>query len=136
MVMATTHTNTSFRFDIAVIDDQHQHLIDLLDRLGGLVDGQVPEILEVLDALRRYTVEHFSFEEQLMRDHGFPEYESHRHEHEVFEAYVKHLYRRIELGKAVLRQDVQSFLKVWLTRHIQGSDRKYAEYFRQRGVVL
>jgi hemerythrin len=31
---------------------------------------------------------------------------------------------------------VLAFLKLWLTRHIQGTDRKYAEWFKQQGIAL
>ena len=134
--MAITIQNTAFKFQIAAIDDQHQQLIDLIVRLDESVGGALPDIFGVLDELQKYVREHFAFEEEMLLKHAFPEYESHKHEHEVFEAYVRHLNRRIHLGKAELQHDVLAFLKLWLTRHIQGSDRKYAEFLKQRGVVL
>jgi hemerythrin len=134
--MAITIQNTAFKFQIAAIDDQHQQLIDLIVRLDESVGGALPDIFGVLDELQKYVRDHFAFEEEMLLKHAFPEYESHKHEHEVFEAYVRHLNRRIHLGKAELQHDVLAFLKLWLTRHIQGSDRKYAEFLKQRGVVL
>lgn len=134
--MATSHITPSFKFDIPAIDDQHQVLIDLITRLEQGVSGFLPNMFAVLDELQKYVREHFSFEEELMRQHNCPGFDEHKHEHEVFEAYVRHMARRIELGKAELRLDVLKFLKMWLTRHIQGTDRKYAEWLKQQGIVI
>jgi len=134
--MATSHITPSFKFEISAIDDQHSQLIDLITRLEQGVNGFLPNMFGVLEELQKYVREHFSFEESVLRKHNYPEFDEHKHEHEVFEAYIKHMARRIELGKAELRVDVLKFLKLWLTRHIQGTDRKYAEWFKQQGITI
>jgi len=134
--MSTIPTSTSFRFEIPSIDDQHQQLIDLITRLDWGVDGFLPNLFGVLEQLQRYIHEHFTFEEALLIKHGYPDFAEHKHEHEVFEAYVRHMSRRVQLGKAELCHDVLAFLKLWLTRHIQGTDRKYAEWFKQQGIAI
>jgi hemerythrin len=38
-------------------------------------------------------------------------------------------------GKALVTMDIMSFLKDWLTKHIQEPDKKYSSFFNSKGIV-
>jgi hemerythrin len=69
---------------------------------------------------------HFSFEEAIMRMYDFPGTEAHLKEHEYFFEALDDIERQ-SLGKHVGVEMVK-FLNSWLTKHIMGSDRGYANY--------
>lgn len=116
------------------IDAQHQQLFALAAELHAAMSlGQGKAAMEKsLARLVDYTKTHFAAEEQLMRKYGFPESEVHGRQHQTFTAKV------IEFQKGFLRQeawltvDLMIFLQNWLSKHILGCDKKYAEHIRRR----
>ncbi|MCC6572270.1 MAG: hemerythrin family protein [Planctomycetes bacterium] len=135
--MTQTTDIQSWKFEIAEIDDQHGHLFELIDELeSGLnVGNGAPELADVVTRLARYVQIHFAYEEKLLLENGYPEFERHRHEHEVLAAHVRYLMRRVQLGYTPQGKEVLAFLKHWFVGHIQGSDRKYADFLKSRGAV-
>lgn len=132
--MTATKDIQSYKVEIAEIDDQHGRLIALIEKLEDDVrtGAAAAEMGPVALLLETYVREHFSYEERLLRESGYPDYERHRHEHDVFAAHVRHLSRRVQLGHAPRCREVLEFLRHWLVRHIQGSDRKYADFLKGR----
>jgi len=70
--------------DDGVIDQDHKHLIDIINRFEKTAqDGlTLNEGLEILFALKFYASTHFKREEQLQRLIDFPFFEAHKREHE------------------------------------------------------
>ena len=75
-----------YRVNIAVLDEQHQELFDIVNtleralRVGegyAAVDG-------ILDRLMTYVGLHFTAEESLMERHDYPGLSTHRTQHEMF----------------------------------------------------
>src|ERR1035437_5579197 len=69
---------------VRALDDQHGILMDTMNELRlALVRGAGREqVSEVLDRLIEFTRMHFSSEEQLLEQHGFPALQAHRAEHQ------------------------------------------------------
>ena len=63
----------AFRVNIAVLDQQHQQLIDTMNQLDqALRKGEGKAVLDqVLDKLVEYALVHFATEESLMEQHQF-----------------------------------------------------------------
>jgi hemerythrin len=124
-----------YAVDVAEIDEQHRHLIGLINRLGDAMS--VNKGCEVVDAvlaeLVSYTTYHFDAEERLFLQHGYDEREEHRKAHAELAAGVR------ELSDAARRDDrkrsieVMLFLSDWLNRHILDEDRKFGEYVKGKG---
>ena len=113
--------------DVPVVDNDHKHLIALLNRLhySMLAGDDRAAIGAILDELVDYTHTHFEREEALMRRSGYPGYAAHCRLHEVLTAQVMDQQQRF-------RDDAQGFdvgrfyrfLGNWLTMHILGEDAK------------
>jgi hemerythrin-like metal-binding protein len=118
--------------DLAVgntfIDNDHQKLIDMVNRLHALMqEGKGKEVLDkVLGNLITYTREHFRREEDLMRKMQFHGFSAHQQEHEKLLQQVMELQRKFESGAATLSLQVLHFLRDWLINHIGKSDRELA----------
>lgn len=126
-----------WREDLSVgvqwMDSQHQELVKRLNRLyEAMKKGQGQnEIKELVDFLQKYTVEHFHKEEQAMIAYKYSQYEVHREEHQFFVRKLKALQKKInEEGVSLsLTLKVQNWMKGWLLKHIQETDRDLGEFF-------
>ena len=135
--MALISWQDKYSVNIREIDDQHKKLIDMINELhDAMMAGQGKEVMtQVLDKLASYCVSHFATEERLMSTHGFPGFDEHKEKHEKMTAKVKQLQQGLaQSGTAVMSNDVMTFLKSWLDKHIMGTDHKYAPFLNDKGV--
>lgn len=121
---------------IEEIDNQHRILVDLLNELHrAIVEHRGSEAAHrILAELLEYTRIHFAVEESLMRILGYPDYEEHRHHHELLINEVQELSQKLEAGKKSVNFELLHFLKMWLTKHIMEEDRQYTSHFLAKGV--
>ncbi len=113
--------------NIDVIDTQHRQIVDYLNDLHSAISTDDKAVVgKVLDNLIEYTISHFSFEEALMVEHGYPMIDSHHLVHQAFADRIKRHQLEWSQGKDVSRQ-LLSELKVWLISHIQKDDQDYAK---------
>ncbi len=132
-----TWNESRYSVGIALIDSQHQELIE---RANQIADGvakrdQSEAIQEMLGGLILFACEHFAFEERLMVEHGFPDKESHIEEHRRL------LQQLNNLIKADLRAPrhskealVSAFLTDWAEQHILHDDKKLGEFLAAKGL--
>jgi hemerythrin len=115
----------------ATLDGQHQQIIqninDLRDAWENSRETEVTK--RVLDRLVQYTNAHFSHEENVMREAGFPmsEFVAHKALHDSMRHRTMGLRSNLTL---VTARDVLVFLKDWWVNHIQGEDKKYVSYIQ------
>jgi len=121
---------------IEVIDEQHKHLFEVLDRLfDGMGKGTTREVLGVtLGELIQYAGEHFATEEIFMTQYDFPGYAKHKKEHEAFKLNVAAFQKDFNAGKAMLSAEVIDFLTGWLDHHILKIDQQYSSFLNGKGV--
>jgi hemerythrin len=116
------------------IDNQHKELLARFDMLltackqgkGG------EEVLYLLNFLDEYVVVHFGDEEKLQKQSRFPDYESHRLEHQSFIDKLADLKKRIadEGVQIDLVLDTNKLLLDWLIRHISIRDKAVGKHLR------
>ena len=130
--------NDRYRVGIGSIDAQHQGLFKLAGELyAAMSAGQGKAISgEVLDRLIRYTATHFAHEERLMRLHAYPNFEEHKAQHDALNAQVRQFQADFQEGRATITVQLLQFLKGWLEGHIQGSDKLYAPYLKDRSAAV
>jgi len=121
---------------IPSIDDQHKRLLGLINQLQTAVDYQTDDAFtnEALGELVDYTRTHFVYEEKLMQDNGYPDFEAHRKEHEAMVEQVGHFLERYKQDRDATIEEVTGFLKNWLINHINGTDKEYSSYLIGKGV--
>jgi hemerythrin len=121
---------------IEEVDRQHKKLIDLINKLYDAMSvGKGKDVLgAVLTELVDYTTYHFNTEERLFRQSGYPEYETHKKEHDELAEKTRALRREFDKGNKKLSIDVMLFLSSWLNDHIMEKDKKYAPFLISKGV--
>lgn len=134
--MDTIQWNDKLSVKIDSIDFQHKKIIEVINNFYQYIsDGTHKEKYpEIIKALKEYTLYHFSTEEKYMKQHQFPGMEAHVKEHKEFINKVLDLDERITSGKLVISLEITNFIKNWVVSHIMGTDQKYSDFLRERGV--
>lgn len=135
--MGLVEWKDEFSVEIAEIDEQHQSLFSLINRLyEGLVRGQDKELLgPVLAELEDYTRVHFKAEEDYFARWEYPAAEKHKLEHETFTRNLHRLKTEFESGVQVgISVQLLSFLSAWLRKHILVSDHQYSVFLKEKAV--
>ena len=120
--------------DGGVIDQDHRHLIEIINRFNTLAaDGlDREEALEIAYALKFYTHTHFRREEHLQRLISFPFAEEHKHEHEMLidrlDGVIAHLNDdNVDIDEQTYAE-MTAMLRDWLIDHILENDLKMRPY--------
>ena len=115
-------------------DNEHKQLIGFLNSLNHAltVHSTQKTMEDILNRLVKYTVIHFNHEEEYMKLYDYPDYASHKKEHEELKSQVQEFSRRLAEGKSSFSLELMTFLKDWLTTHILGTDMNYKSFFISR----
>lgn len=124
------------KVNIREVDEQHQRLFDILNRLHEAVSQgkEQGELFAILDELIDYTVYHFQTEENLYVEHEFPGYEEHKAEHDKLTGTAVELQGKLREGSATISFELLDFLHAWLMEHTLGLDQEMGPYLNERGV--
>ncbi|MDR3199985.1 MAG: hemerythrin family protein [Spirochaetales bacterium] len=118
------------------IDSQHKQIFRLTSSLAAAcVSGQGSGMLgETLEFLASYTIRHFTDEENLQLEYGYPGYEEHKKLHDEFKITVAALSARYKTSGSSeeLLEKVNSVIARWLVQHIKQEDSKIAAHIRSR----
>ena len=131
--MALLHWRENMSVGVEAVDNDHKHLIDLLNQMHFLVlaGDDRSSVGEVLDELVHYVDYHFEREEKLMQFSDYPGLEAHRTCHQDLARrlleYKKTFEDRPESFDAAAFYD---FLSDWLVVHVLEKDMKYKPYVR------
>lgn len=144
MTSETGHVEWSSDLDtgVGVVDEQHHQYFNLLndylkkatEKLSG--SEQAFDLLEKFKFLHEYAEEHFSTEEAMMIEAGFPGYDSHRGEHLYFLKHVEDLFLQMKTNgfSPSLSREVNYYIIEWFVEHIRLTDKKLAKYLKEKST--
>jgi hemerythrin-like metal-binding protein len=126
--------NASMLIGIAAIDKQHEGLVRQIGLLAeNIYSGKSSEQFdEMFRFLEKYVIEHFNYEEQLMRENRYPKYEAHRSLHEEFIKNLE-LYNFSVQNKQATHTESYALFKTlldWLLTHIMKEDKSIALFIK------
>ncbi|MCB1956984.1 MAG: bacteriohemerythrin [Rhodocyclaceae bacterium] len=133
--------NAAFETGFGLVDEQHRHLIRMINQAAPLLASSEPvsseRVESLLDALIDYAVRHFADEETLMSGHDLdPDYVAlHCRQHREFAGEVQSM-RAATANRQIDTVSLLKFLTSWLTFHILGTDQMMAAQIRalEQGV--
>jgi hemerythrin len=134
--MALITWSEEYRVGIKEIDAQHQKLVGMINTLhDAMKTGKGKEVIQpILTELLAYTKTHFSREQELFAQFGYPSRDTHGKIHNNLTKQVVDLKAKVDAGSGVLAVEVMAFMKEWLTAHIIAEDKKYAPFLKSKGV--
>ena len=110
------------------IDNQHKEMFKLGNDIPEVLNAQ--EINPIIMRLYKYTREHFSMEEEMMKSIGFPLLAEHKILHEELISKLNEISScPFETDKAALR--FKQFVYGWLIEHIMHKDMQYFKFSRE-----
>jgi hemerythrin len=119
------------------IDAEHRHLVTMLNQLFDAMqrgEGKL-KLEEILDGLINYTDAHFKHEEFLLKKTDYPNFESHKKEHNNLRKQVIEIQKKYKAGERdTLTIETLIFLKNWLINHTTGSDKKFGPHLNAHGI--
>lgn len=126
----------TYSVGIDSIDQQHRKLVNLINQLTTAVDYSTGEEFEreALAELVDYTKTHFTYEEGLMEDNGYPDFEAHRAQHKAMIAEVDIVLAEYEQDHDMAMRHAVDYLRGWLINHINGTDKQYSSFLIDKGV--
>lgn len=135
--------NENFNTGIQKVDEQHEKLVQLLNKLAGYVayKAERPELNLVLDQLADYAVYHFETEEGIWHEHlpnDALELEHNAVHNSFVEAVLRSKAKVSSESEDRLIEELLSFLTSWLASHILENDRYMAAVVQciQAGMPL
>lgn len=128
----------------ATIDQQHQRLLTVMNRLYVLIHDQggitnIAGTAAMMQELTQFIIEHISYEEQRLQESTYPldRLALHRAEHNGFVAKVQAFEQRLLDADPTVLDDMLPYLYGdWLIQHICGTDMAYRDYLRPAGAAL
>jgi hemerythrin len=129
-----------FSVGIVELDDDHRHLIALLNESHSALamdeDKGRLALRSILESLIWYTRSHFKAEEVLMQHYAYPKSASHKAEHDRLTKQVTQFANSFKLGSNAISLEVATMLEEeWLGKHILQCDAAYAHFFRSNGMM-
>lgn len=117
------------------IDNQHKELLRRVDDLlkGAKAKKGTEEIGKLMWFLKKYVRRHFRDEEKLQVESGFPGYEAHKLQHDIFFREVQ----RLETLHAEQGDNTLMFIAAvnamcqWLRSHFNKMDKELIEFLHQ-----
>ena len=133
-------TTVSWREDLAVshaaIDRDHKEIINRAGTLHTAVLAlqERDVLLPLIADLLAVTEAHFAEEERLMLANSYPEYESHRNEHQRLLKQLRAVQQ--DVGSNAIRVGglMALFLESWTEQHILSTDRALAAFLHARDM--
>ncbi|MBE0501498.1 MAG: GGDEF domain-containing protein [Desulfuromonadales bacterium] len=125
----------TFETGIAAVDQQHQHLVTVINQFGDLIThNRVDNIAieAVFDELTRYAQYHFTTEENVMVSVGVDPrlLATQEEEHQTFLQEVTLMHQSMHKGEMHAEKQLFEYLVNWLIYHILGSDMSMAKQIK------
>ena len=134
--MALLAWESKYSVGVQSIDKQHTVLFDILNELhSAMMQGQAQQAAgPLLQRLVDYTRNHFSSEEALMAKAQYAGLAQHKIKHQELLKQVDEFVARHKRREATLNVHLLTFLRDWLTQHIQCEDRDYGPCLVAKGI--
>lgn len=134
--MALFTWSDKFIIGIKEIDQQHKQIVDLINTLSDSrgADEHDKSLHNIINDLISYTKKHLSYEENLLKEHNYPDFTSHKLEHDRLVSQAIDLQKKYILGNTNLYTDLAILLNDWLAEHILVIDKKYVPFLKSIGT--
>ncbi len=126
-----------YSVNVSMIDELHKQLIDIINKAthAQKYNSKRPSaISEILIEITTYALRHFRTEETYMINCKYYDYKSHKDEHNSFSKIIPNYWQELADNNFKVIDTILEHLKWWLTNHIQGTDKKYIDCFKENGL--
>lgn len=130
-----TWTKEAFGTSVSITDEQHQKIFSMTNALHDMVaGGDRAKVGKKLDDLISYVAMHFGTEEELMQEHGYPDFTAHKAAHDELVSTCLDVQKKFHAGELEVTGDTCVFVKGWLYNHIPNIDKHYGPFLNSKGI--
>ena len=124
-----------YNVNVAEIDAEHREMARLVNELNNAVEKRkTNDFKKAVSDLVAHTRKHFATEETLMLAHQYPDYRSHKSEHEHLLRALIELQHNLEGGRQPVFGPETDVSTDWVMLHIKGSDHALGEFLNSKNV--
>jgi hemerythrin len=128
---------TQLNVGVKLLNNDHKKLVNLINNLhDGLVTGlPKPELENLFERLVSYTRIHHANEEKFLAEAEYHASMLHKQEHDqMLDKLLNLQIQFINSTQLGVEMEIMQQLRVWLFRHIQGSDQQFASHLKTVNV--
>ena len=129
--------NTRYDTGIRLIDEQHQELFRIVDRLRRMVQegADRAEVEALLEDLVACSERHFATEETYMGRFAYPDLAQHVSEHATMLTSLHELLTKFQESHHAMALMVPTFMEGWLKHHISDGDFGFVTFLKARNLA-
>lgn len=138
--MALIPWESKFELGISEIDEQHKHMLAIINKLYDMFEAKEHEnqveIDKVIKEMADYALYHFATEEKYFELFAYENKEPHIKIHDQYRAKIVEWQDRYSANndKAIFFE-ISTFLHDWWTWHINNTDRDYVPFMKANNVI-
>lgn len=122
--------------NVAIVDEQHHNMAVILNKLyQTLGTDKINTAKSLMKDFEECVKVHFETEEDLMKQHKYLNFFSHKLEHDRFLNKVKKINDGIQSDKEQVNLEMLKSFKTWFFNHIDINDKKMGDYLVLQGVA-
>ena len=132
--MPILHWQESYATGVQIIDDQHRQIFQTINELFDLLQSAapLPQILDTLDFLIAYAVNHFQTEESFMSENGYPNLPEHHEEHRNLIERIHTIRARFKSPEPPTLPELSRMVNDWTSHHLGEVDMGYIRFLAPR----
>jgi len=115
------------------IDAQHRELVDRINDVLSMGEKSISkeETEKTINMLGDYIIKHFNDEEALQKQSGYPKYDLHREQHQIYFAEFQKLKNEFhENGHSMeFTLHLNNSVIGWIVKHIKTVDCEFGKYY-------
>jgi hemerythrin len=129
--------NSRYDTGIRIIDEQHQELFGMVERLRRMIqEGVSRDAVEaLLEDLLTCSERHFATEETYMSKFGYPDLPQHVTEHASMITSLHELLARFRESHQAMALMVPTFMEGWLKHHISDGDFGFVTFLKAHNLA-
>lgn len=115
------------------LDEQHAALFQLFNEFIDAIEAGSPQavLVERFEYIMGETLKHFAYEEQIMKNIGFPEYSAHKEHHEILRQDAELIFKDLQETKDGVEVSPSINLRALIVKHMVEKDLKIRDYIKQ-----
>jgi len=118
------------------LDDQHKNIINLVNELHKAtgISSCDQTLHDIMDKMCKYASDHLDYEESLLKEIDYPEFDDHQKGHRKYIEAVADYAIDATLEDFAIPDKLLTFLNEWWLKHILEEDMKYKPYFAKTNI--
>ncbi|MDH4128475.1 MAG: bacteriohemerythrin [Spirochaetota bacterium] len=127
--------DNSLSVNVKALDEQHRKWIDLVNDAHDNISADIDKMKNFIDLIIEYIHFHLKYEENLLLENGYPDFEKHKENHNIFEKKVNEFRERLKSSAYNgLPLEIVRFQITWLIDHIKKNDKEYSSFLNSKGI--